>query len=107
VKWAPFEAIWARICCFQGQEFKTKTGLPFTYSVESDRAVWVKREGKRINQRLAKSNFSQVYGLMQRRGGWLSGPNKINNLKIASGESQVRGSSYVWAILHDKKRRIV
>ena len=95
-----FETIWARICHFQGNKFTTKTGRPFSYSVESG-ALWVERDGHRINQSLAKSNFSQVYAMM--RGGPINGPREINKRAIKDGQSQVRGCSYVWAILHDKR----
>jgi hypothetical protein len=33
----------------------------------------------------------------------LSGPAEINKRAIERGESQVRGTSYVWAILYDKR----
>ena len=96
-----FATIWGRICALQGQNFLTKTGKPFTYSVESGTVVWVERDGNRINQSLAKSNFSQVYSMMQSRP--IAGPAKINEIAVNRGDSQVRGPSYVWAILHNKR----
>jgi len=99
--WQPFQTIWGRICQLQGQKFITKMGMPFTYSVESGTTVWVERDGKRINQSLAKSNFTQVYSMMQDSP--IVGPAEINQRAINNGESQVRGPSYVWAILHDKR----
>lgn len=99
--WPPFATIWNRICALQGQPFRTKRGLPFTYKVGSENTVWVYRGGRRINQSLIMSNFSQVYSMMQ--GGPISGPGLINQLAIARGESQVRGTSYVWAILYDPR----
>lgn len=103
MSWPQFHSIWDRICHFQGQEFKTKKRLPFTYSIESG-TVEVNREGHRINQNLVKSNFSQVYSMMQDKQ--LTGPGEINK-RVKKGESpiksQVRGTSYVWAILYDKR----
>ncbi len=98
--WHQFQSIWDRICHFQGQEFKTKKGLPLTYSIKSG-TVCVERDGHRINQSLAKSNFTQVYSMMQ--GKPIAGPAEINKRAIKNGESQVRGPSYVWAILYDKR----
>ena len=99
--WQPFQTIWGRICRLQGQEFETITHLPFTYSVESETTLWVDREGRRINQSLGKSNFAQVYSMMQKRP--VSGPNELTDRAKERGESDVRGPSYVWAILHDKR----
>jgi len=98
-----FETVWNRICSLRGQEFRTKTGKPFTYVVESGTTVWVERDGKRINQSLVKSNFSQVYSMMQSKP--VPGPGAINKEAISREESQVRGPSYVWAILHDERVR--
>ena len=95
----PFETIWGRIRDLEGREFETITHLPFTYSLESGTTVWVNREGRRINQSLAKSNFAQVYSYMQ--DGLISRPSEINEVAIERRESQVRGPYYVWAILHD------
>ena len=97
----PFEQIWDRICSLQGQGFATKMGLPFTYSVEARTTVWVERDGHRINQSLGKSNFSQVYSMMQDR--LIKGPGAITARARERGESDVRGPSYVWAILHDRR----
>jgi hypothetical protein len=96
-----FEAIWEHICRLQGQKFRTKTGVPFTYSVESGTTVWVERDGRRINQSLTKSNFAQVYSMM--KDGPIDGPAEINQRAMKRGESQVRGPSYVWAILDDNR----
>jgi len=101
MSWQPFQTIWDRICHLQGQKFITKTGKPFTYSVESGATIWIERDGNRINQSLAKSNFTQVYSMMQ--SSLIIGPAEINKRAIKNGQSQVRGPSYVWAILHDKR----
>ena len=96
-----FEQIWDRICSLQGQRFATKMGLPFTYSVEARTTVWVERNGRRVNQSLGKSNFSQVYLMMHERP--IEGPGEITGRARQRRESDVRGPSYVWAILHDKR----
>ena len=99
--WPPFQTVWDRVCRLQGQRFATKAGLPFTYSVESGTTVWVERKGHRINQSLGKSNFTQVYSMMQEAP--IAGPGEITDRARKRGESDVRGPSYVWAILHDKR----
>lgn len=101
MSWQPFQTIWQRILQLQEEEFRTKTGLPFTYSVESGTTVWVERKGRIINQSLGKSNFEQVYSMMQVKPIKLI--SQINDRAVANGESQVRGPSFVWAILHDKR----
>jgi len=101
MSWQPFQTIWHQICQLQGQVFITKKGKSFTYSVKSGTTVWVKRDGHRINQSLIVSNFTQVYSMMQSNP--IIGPAEINKRAINNGQSQVRGPSYVWAILHDKR----
>lgn len=96
-----FEQIWDRICSLQGHQFQTKRELPFTYSVKSGVTVWGERDGRSINQSLGKSNFSQVYSMMQDR--LIKGPGAITARARERGESDVRGPSYVWAILHDRR----
>lgn len=96
-----WEQVWDRICSLQGQRFETKTRRPFSYSVTSKATVWIERDGRIINQSLAKSNFTQVYSMMQ--NGPLIGPAEMKRRAIRRGESQVRGPSYVWAILHDRR----
>lgn len=99
ISWQPFQAIWQRILRLQRQEFRTCRRLPFAYSVESGATLWIEREGRRINQSLAKSNFSQVYSMMQDRP--ITGPGEITARARERGESDVRGPSYVWAIPKD------
>jgi len=99
MEYESFETIWGHMCQLQGQKFRTKTGLPFTYSVQSRRTVWVERDGKTINQSLVKSNFEQVRRYLQE--GLIHNIADINRVAKKRGESQVRGPSYVWAILDD------
>ena len=94
-----FEAVWGKLCQLQGRKFKTKRGLPFTFAVKSGTAVWVQRDGKTVNQALPKSNFEQVRRYMQE--GLVHDIADINRIAKKRGESQVRGASYVWAILDD------
>ena len=82
-----FGAVWQRIEAHAGEEFRTKTGLPFTYEVVGTSVV-----PDRTGYPLHVSNFRAAFHLLP-----LSGPGQINTL--------VRGPAYVYAILTD--RRIV
>lgn len=101
-----FEMIWKKIINLPGAEFKTKTGLPFNYRIDGN-SLWVTRDGKEINQNFSITNFEQVYGMMEDAP--LAGPGEINKRVLNSQygttgiKSQVRGTSYVWAILHDNR----
>lgn len=80
-----FEAVWERIVAHAGSEFRTKTGLPFTYAVIGTNVV-----PDRTGYPLHVSNFRTAFGLLP-----LKGPGQINNL--------VRGPAYVYAILTDRR----
>lgn len=82
-----FDAAWHQIEAHAGKEFRTKTGLPFTYTVTSASVVL-----DRTGYPLHISNFRTAFGMLP-----LSGPGEINRL--------VRGPAYVYAILTN--RRIV
>jgi len=82
-------------------EFRTKTGKPFSYRVQSRATVWIERDGRTVNQSLGKSNFSQVYDMMRRNS--VNCPWDLNVEAVRKGESQVRGPSYVRAILQDER----
>ena len=82
-----FDAVWQRIEAHAGKEFRTKTGLPFTYEVVGTSVV-----PDRTGYPLHANNFRAAFDLLP-----LSGPGQINTL--------VRGPAYVFAILAD--RRIV
>ncbi len=96
-----FEFIWDRIVNLEGQNFETKTGKPFKYSIYDSTTIWVVRDGHRINQSLVIGNFEQVYYYMQI--GPITGPGEINKIAISKGDTQVRGPAYVWALLHDHR----
>jgi hypothetical protein len=82
-----FEVVWRRIEAHADREFRTKTGLPFTYKVVGTSVV-----PDRTGYPLHVSNFRAAFGLLP-----LKGPGEINAI--------VRGPAYVYAILTD--RRIV
>ena len=80
-----FETVWQRLRGHQGEEFKTKTGLPFSYKISGD-IFWPSR----TNYNIAKSDFAKAFELLP-----IAGPGEINEL--------VRGPAYVWAVLHDRR----
>lgn len=82
-----FQTIWNRIVNCSGEEFYTKTNLPFTYSIVDNCVV-----PDRTNYPLDKSNFVKAAQIDP-----LNGPGQISEL--------VRGPSYVYAILTDKRIR--
>ena len=82
-----FDKIWSNIERCAGQEFMTKTGLPFTYQIVSNSVL-----PDRTNYPLAKINFEKAAAIEN-----LDGPGRISDL--------VRGPSYVYAILSDSRIR--
>jgi len=80
-----FDAAWHRIEAFAGKEFRTKTGLLFTYKVVGTNVV-----PDRTGYPLHISNFRAAFGLHPLRG-----PGEINTI--------VRGPAYVYAILTDRR----
>jgi hypothetical protein len=44
---------------YQGQEFRTSTGLPFTFEVEGT-GIWFFRDGQRINRKLTRKQFDEA-----------------------------------------------
>ena len=81
------DEIWSRLKANEGQDFETKTGLIFTFTIDGD----VFRPS-RTKYNLGKSNIRIALELVP-----FDGPGLISNL--------VRGSAYVWAVLHDKRVR--
>ena len=82
-----FQEIWNNIINHAGEQFFTKTNLPFTYSIVNNSVV-----PDRTKYPLAKSNFEKAAEITP-----LEGPGQINN--------PVRGPAYVYAILTDKRIR--
>jgi hypothetical protein len=82
-----FEEVWRRIVAHEGDEFRTTTGLPFTYEIAGDIL-----HPSRTKYNIAKSQVAKAFELVP-----FDGPGIINAI--------VRGPSYVWAILHDARIR--
>jgi hypothetical protein len=81
----PFENIWELVKQFQGQPFQTKKGIKFTYRVENNYVIT-----NRTNYKIPKNDFKKAYDRVP-----IVGPGEIN--------TEVRGPSYVWAILYDPR----
>ena len=52
--------IWARLGRFQGQEFQTAKGLPYTYKLDGDSGIWFYRSGKRVERRLWRGELEEA-----------------------------------------------
>ncbi|MCL4553907.1 MAG: virion tegument protein [Actinobacteria bacterium] len=81
------QAVWSRISSLQGERFETVSGKPFTYTVSGNSLVT-----DRTDFVLSAADFAKALELVP-----ISGPGEISSL--------VRGSSYIWAILHDPRIR--
>jgi hypothetical protein len=81
----PFASVWERIIAHAGETFRTKKKLEFTYRVDRDGFF-----PSRTDYRISRSDFEKAYREVP-----LAGPGVIN--------SEVRGPSYVWAVLHDRR----
>jgi hypothetical protein len=79
--------LWLRLRRSQGQEFATKTGLPFTYDISGDVL-----HPSRTKYNISKAEFTKALTLVP-----FDGPGVISRT--------VRGPAYVWALLHDKRIR--
>ena len=77
--------VWSRIQQHEGENFETITGRPFTYEVDGNSIIT-----SRTDFKLSKSDVEKVLGRVP-----LKGPGEITN--------DVRGPSYIWAILHDER----
>jgi hypothetical protein len=87
-----FNAVWANIIRCQGEVFHTITGLPLTYSLSEGKAYFtIDREGKKIRQMFYKKLIAQACERIPIKG--------------LSDVADLRGPSYLYAILTD--RRIV
>jgi len=80
-----FEEVWKRIAANTGETFHTISGLPFTYNVKKDTV-----HPNRTEYQISKTDFEKAYTMVP-----IKGPGAINKI--------VRGPSYLWAILHDKR----
>jgi hypothetical protein len=83
--------VWKRVLAHAGEEFKTKTGLPFTYQVDGDAGIWFYRDGRRINKRLWRGDFDKAVERCPLR--------KVTDI------SDCFDPAYLFALLSDKRIR--
>ena len=81
------DLVWNRLKKFQGKEFETKTGKPFSFEIEGN--IF---RCNRTEYNITQKDFAKALELMP-----IEGPGEINKL--------VRGPAYVWATLHDPRIR--
>ena len=81
------DELWSRLRSCQGKSFETKTGKPFTYSLSGD--VF---HPSRTEYNISKAEFRKALADVP-----FDGPGVISKT--------VRGPSYVWAVLHDRRVR--
>ena len=79
------DEIWKRIKTCQGETFKTIQNLEFSYEVTGDSLI-----PSRTEYKLSKSDVKKALERVP-----LKGPGEITD--------DVRGPSYIWAILHDSR----
>lgn len=79
--------LWRRIKALERQDFKTKTGRPFTYTVSGD--IF---QPNRTKYNISKVDFAKALARVP-----FDGPGAVKDL--------VRGPSYLWAVLHDRRVR--
>ena len=79
------DEVWSIIKEHEGEKFETIKGEPFTYKAD-DKGIITSR----TDFKLSKSDVEKVLGRVP-----LKGPGEITN--------DVRGPSYIWAILHDER----
>src|SRR5437667_4937582 len=84
------ERVWKRIVAHKGAEFRTATDLPFTHSVDGN-GIWFYRDGKRINQRLARGEVDQAI--------------LMSPVSRTTGLSKFRNYSYLYGLLMDPRIR--
>jgi hypothetical protein len=80
------DELWQTLHTLDGTDFETKTGRPFTFTVDGN----ILRTN-RTRQNLSKANFQRALDL------WPFEPGEVSQ--------QIRGSAYVWGILHDRRVR--
>ena len=86
-----FETVWQRIRTSEGMTFSTKTGLSFDYEIEGSTALWVNRDGRKVDQRIPKSVFGTAFERVP--------------LEDTSAVKDLRGSSYVYGIMMNARIR--
>jgi len=80
-----FEEIWKKIIDHQNEVFYTKRRLKLKYEIVDDKLYH-----NRTDSKISKSDFKRAYEKFP-----IKNPSEIKNL--------VRGSSYIYAILNDKR----
>lgn len=83
--------VWPRIERHAGSQFKTRTGLAFTYRVPG-RFLRVTRDGHEINRSLSRTNFEKALKSMP--------------TEHPSDLKDRQGSAYTWGILMDPRIRL-
>ncbi|MFX1577296.1 MAG: hypothetical protein ACFFCF_08975 [Promethearchaeota archaeon] len=83
----PFSEVWERILLNQGKVFYTKKRLKFTYTIQGNALIT-----NRTKYPLIRKDIMSAHHHVP-----LTGPGELDGL--------VRGQSYIWAILHDKRIR--
>ena len=83
----PIGTLWQRLTKYEGHDFDTISGKPFTYEIAGNIFV-----PSRTKFNLGKSDFEKALALVP-----IGGPGEVSNL--------VRGSAYIWAVLHDQRIR--
>jgi hypothetical protein len=87
---ANIDRVWGRICAHAGEEFRTVTGLPFSYVVPGN-YLRIFRDGREINRSLSRTNFAKAVQKMP-----AARPSDIKDRQ---------GFAYTWAILMDSRIR--
>jgi len=81
------DEVWSRLKTCEGKPFETKTGKPFTYEMIGD--VF---HPSRTEYNISKAEFRKALVDVPFDGAGVIG-------------KTVRGPSYVWAVLHDRRIR--
>jgi hypothetical protein len=84
-----FDDVWEQIRNQQGDVFRTKTGLQFTYQLAGNTAVCIRRGEQEINRQLPRGDFEKAWQRMP-----LSSTRELQDLQ---------GPSYLFAILTDPR----
>jgi len=81
------DELWHRLKIHEGQEFETIRGERFTYSISGNTFL-----PSRTKYNISRADFDKALSLAP-----FEGPGAVNDA--------VRGPSYIWAVLHDKRIR--
>ncbi len=84
-----FPEIWSKVVQLAGETFRTRRGLPFQYDLAGRTAVWVDRNGRKINRQLWRGDFEKA---------WERRP-----LVKTTQVRDLQGYSYIFAILTDSR----